>query len=42
LKGREGFGFAFEKMKCILFIAQVASLEKSSECFSLSNTHQTL
>jgi len=29
---------AFEKMKCIFFIAPVESLEKSWECFS----HQTL
>jgi len=46
LKGREGFKFggvgAFEKIKCIFSIAPVESLEKSSECFSLKNTHQTL
>jgi len=36
-----GFG-AFEKMKCIFSIAPMESLEKSSECFSLKNTHQTL
>jgi len=32
----------FEKMKCISFIAAVGNLEKSCECFSLRNTHQTL
>jgi len=35
-----GFG-AFEKMKCIFSIALVGSLEKSQECFSLRNIHQT-
>jgi len=33
---------AFEKMKCIFSIAPMESLEKSSECFSLKNTHWTL
>ena len=33
---------AFEKMKCIFFIAPVESLEKSREYFSLENTHQRL
>ena len=33
---------AFKKMKYIFFITLVKSLEKSSECFSLKNTHRTL
>ena len=42
LKGRERMGFgAFEKMKCIFSIAPVGSLEKSRECFLLTNTHRT-
>jgi len=36
-----GFG-AFEKMKCIFYIAPVESLEKSLDFFSLKNTHRTL
>ena len=35
MKRREGFGFQVEKMKCILSIVPVESLEKSRECFSL-------
>jgi len=41
LKGRERMG-NLEKMKCIFSIAPVGNLEKSRECFSLRNTHQTL
>jgi len=42
-KGRERMGSAlFEKMKCIFSIAPVGVLEKSRECFSVGNTHQTL
>ena len=33
---------AFVKMECIFSIAPVENLEKSPECFSLKNTHQTL
>jgi len=33
---------AFEKVKCLVYIAPVGSLEKSRECFSLRDTHWTL
>jgi len=38
---KAGFG-AFEKIKCIFSIALVGNLEKSRECFLVSNTHRTL
>ena len=45
MKGIEGLGSslsAFEKVKCLVSIAPMGSLEKSLECFSLRDTHRTL